>query len=298
MNKRAIIALKVVVWLVCLAPLGLLVYHGFNNNLGPDPTATVTHATGFATLRLLVISLAITPLRRLSPRLAWLVRFRRLLGLFAFFYGCLHLLTYLWLYSGFNVAAMIDDIAKRRYILAGVTAWLLLVPLAATSTNLVYPETGGKRWQALHRLAYASAICGVIHYWWIVKSGVRTPITITLVLAILLLARIVWSVRQSTSRQATSVAYRPECFIPLRSANMSVSSGEERMPGAAANKYFSSPPVPSKATLTLARSSAWVVCCLKASNFFAFKSPNVSTSEAGTSAVLGTCSLTRKGATA
>jgi sulfoxide reductase heme-binding subunit YedZ len=201
MNKRAIVALKVAVWLVCLAPLGLLIYRGFTNNLGPDPTATVTHATGFTTLRLLVISLAITPLRRLSPRLAWLVRFRRLLGLFAFFYGCLHLHTYLWLYSGFNFAAMVDDIAKRRYIIAGMTAWLLLVPLAATSTNWSIRKLGGKRWQALHRLAYVSAICGVTHYWWIVKSGVRTPIKITLVLAVLLLARIVWSLRQRVSRQ-------------------------------------------------------------------------------------------------
>jgi sulfoxide reductase heme-binding subunit YedZ len=184
----------------------LLVYHGFENNLGPDPTATVTHATGFATLRLLVITLAITPLRRLSPRLAWLVRFRRLLGLFAFFYGCLHLLTYLWLYSGFNVGAMVDDIAKRRYILAGFTAWLLLVPLAATSTNWSIRKLGGKRWQALHRLTYLSAICGVIHYWWIVKSGVRTPITITLVLVVLLLARVVWLVRQRVERQARVAA--------------------------------------------------------------------------------------------
>src|ERR1700754_1368702 len=117
MSKRGILGLKVAVWLLCLTPLALLVYRGFANDLGPDPTATVTHATGFATLRLLVISLAITPLRRLSTRLAWLVRFRRLLGLFAFFYGCLHLLTYLWLYSGFNVAAMLDDIGKRRYIM-------------------------------------------------------------------------------------------------------------------------------------------------------------------------------------
>jgi methionine sulfoxide reductase heme-binding subunit len=201
MNKRSIVTLKVVVWLVCLTPLALLVYRGFSNNLGPDPTATVTHATGFATLRLLVISLAITPLRRLSPRLAWLVRFRRLLGLFAFFYGCLHLLTWLWLYSGFSVAAMADDIGKRRYVMAGMAAWLLLVPLAATSTNWSIRKLGGKRWQALHRLAYVSAICGAIHYWWIVKSGVRTPITITLVLAVLLLARIVWSVRQKVSRQ-------------------------------------------------------------------------------------------------
>ena len=197
MNRRTIIILKVAVWLVCLTPLALLVYHGLQNNLGPDPTATVTHATGFATLRLLVISLAVTPLRRLSPRLAWLVRFRRLLGLVAFFYGCLHLLTWLWLYSGFSVAAMLDDIGKRRYVMAGMAAWLLLVPLAATSTTWSIRKLGGKRWQALHRLAYLSAICGVIHYWWIVKSGVRTPITITLVLATLLLARIVWSMRQN-----------------------------------------------------------------------------------------------------
>jgi methionine sulfoxide reductase heme-binding subunit len=201
MNKRTIIILKVAVWLACLTPLALLVYHGLENNLGPDPTATVTHATGFATLRLLVISLAITPLRRLSPRIAWLVRFRRLLGLFAFFYSCLHLLTYLWLYSGFDFAAMADDIAKRRYIMAGMAAWLLLLPLAATSTNWSIRKLGGKRWQALHRLAYVSAICGVIHYWWIVKSGVRTPITITLVLAALLLARFVWFVRQNVKSQ-------------------------------------------------------------------------------------------------
>lgn len=195
MSKRTIVVLKVAVWIACLAPLALLVYQGFTNNLGADPTATVTHSTGFATLRLLVISLAITPLRRLSPRLAWLVRFRRLLGLFAFFYGCLHLLTYVWLYSGFSVQAMIDDIAKRRYILAGVTSWVLLIPLAATSTNRAIRTLGGKRWQALHRLVYLAAIGGVIHYWWIVKSGVRTPLTITLVLAVLLLARVVWAVR-------------------------------------------------------------------------------------------------------
>jgi methionine sulfoxide reductase heme-binding subunit len=191
-SKTAIVSLKVGVWIACLLPLALLVYRGVMGNLGPDPTATVTHSTGFATLRLLIISLAVTPLRRLSPRLSWLIRFRRLLGLFAFFYGCLHLLTWIWLYSGFSVPAMIDDIAKRRYILAGMVAWLLLLPLAATSTNWSIRKLGGKRWQALHRLAYVSAVCGIIHYWWIVKSGVRTPMTLTLVLAVLLLARLAW----------------------------------------------------------------------------------------------------------
>jgi sulfoxide reductase heme-binding subunit YedZ len=195
LSKRTIVLLKVAVWIACLAPLAVLVYRGFTNNLGADPTATVTHATGFATLRLLVISLAITPVRRLSPRLSSLVRFRRLLGLFAFFYGCLHLLTYVWLYSGFSLSAMADDIAKRRYIVAGFASWLLLVPLAATSTNWAIRKLGGKRWQALHRLVYVAAIGGVIHYWWIVKAGVRTPITITLVLAALLLARIIYPVR-------------------------------------------------------------------------------------------------------
>ena len=208
MSKQAIVALKIVVWLVCLTPLALLVYRGFTNNLGPDPTATVTHATGFATLRLLVISLAVTPLRRLSVRLSWMVRFRRLLGLFAFFYGSLHLLTWLWLYSGFSIAAMADDLGKRRYIMMGMAAWVLLVPLAATSTNWSIRKLGGKRWQALHRLAYVSAICGVIHYWWIVKSGVRTPVTITLVLAVLLLARVVWSVREKTNQQSEIATVR------------------------------------------------------------------------------------------
>src|SRR5258708_34833569 len=140
MNKRTLVALKVAVWLVCLAPLAKLVYHGFTNNLGPDPTATVTHATGFATLRLLVISLAITPLRRLSPRLAWLVRFRRLLGLFAFFYGCLHLLTWLWLYSGFSLAAMADDIGKRRYVMAWIAGWARCLPLGTPSAHRTVSE--------------------------------------------------------------------------------------------------------------------------------------------------------------
>jgi methionine sulfoxide reductase heme-binding subunit len=190
---RALVALKVLVFLVCLAPFGALVYHGFQNDLGPDPTATVTHATGFATLRLLVITLAITPVRRLSTHLSWLIRFRRMLGLFAFFYGCLHLLTYLWLFAGFNLHTILDDIHRRRYVMAGFAAWLLMLPLALTSTKWSIRKVGGKRWQALHRLIYLSAICGVGHYWWIVKAGVRTPLSITLVLASLLAARPLWS---------------------------------------------------------------------------------------------------------
>jgi sulfoxide reductase heme-binding subunit YedZ len=198
MKRSTLLTLKTLTWLACLWPLGSLLWGAINNNLGADPTATITFATGLATLRLLTISLAITPVRRLSPRLGWLIKFRRLLGLFAFFYATLHLLTYVALYAGFDVNAMAADIAKRRYITAGVAAWLLLLPLAATSTNWAIRKLGGKRWNRLHKLVYAAAVCGVIHYWWQVKPGVLTPLTMTIVLGILLLARPVqtWNQRR------------------------------------------------------------------------------------------------------
>jgi methionine sulfoxide reductase heme-binding subunit len=193
MSNRSIVILKVFVHIACLAPIAWLVFHLIQNNLGPDPTAAVTFFTGRGTLRLLVISLAITPVRRLiTPLAPWftsIIRFRRMLGLYAFFYGCLHLLTYIWLYAGFSLSAMIDDITRRRFIIAGLTAWALLVPLALTSTTWSIRKLGGKNWNRLHRLAYVSAVAGVVHYWWGVKPGVRTPTAITIVLAVLLLAR-------------------------------------------------------------------------------------------------------------
>ena len=214
MSNRSIVLLKVLVHIACLAPVAWLVWNFWRASttvpdaLGPDPIAFVTFFTGKGTLRLLVLSLAITPIRRVIPKLSWLIRFRRMLGLYAFFYACLHLTTYVWLYSSFSWSAIINDISRRRFITAGVTAWLLLVPLALTSTTWSIRKLGGKRWQALHRLAYASATCGVIHYWWIVKKGVRTPITITLVLALLFLARIAWSVREKLNRQTQVAAAR------------------------------------------------------------------------------------------
>jgi sulfoxide reductase heme-binding subunit YedZ len=189
MNRRTFIALKILAWLACLWPLGRLAWGAATSNLGADPTAAITFATGLATLRLLTISLAITPLRRLSPRLGWLIRIRRLLGLFAFFYASLHLATYIALYAGFDLNAMTADIAKRRFITIGVAAWLLLLPLAATSTNWAIRKLGGKRWNRLHKLVYLAAVCGVIHYWWQVKPGVRTPLTMTVILGVLLAAR-------------------------------------------------------------------------------------------------------------
>ena len=189
MKRSTLILLKTLVWLACLAPFCWLVWGAVTNNLGPDPTAAMAFATGLATLRLLTITLAITPLRRLWPRLNWLIKFRRLLGLFAFFYATLHMLTYVALYSGFNIPAMITDVAKRRFITVGVAAYLLLLPLALTSTTWAIRKLGGKRWNRLHKLVYLAAICGVIHYWWQVKPGVITPITITVILAVLLIAR-------------------------------------------------------------------------------------------------------------
>jgi len=189
MKRSTLITLTTLTWIACLSIAARLAWGMVTNNLGPDPSAAIAFATGKATIWLLAITLAITPLRRLFPRLNWLIKFRRLFGLFAFFYASLHMLTYVALYSGFSLAAMESDIARRRFITMGVAAYLLLVPLAVTSTTWAIRKLGGKNWNRLHKLVYAAAICGVIHYWWQVKTGVITPLTITLVLAVLFLAR-------------------------------------------------------------------------------------------------------------
>lgn len=206
MNRKTLISLKTLTWLACLAPLGWLTWCAVNNTLGPDPTHTIAYATGRTTLRLLVLSLAITPLRRLSPRLSWLIKFRRLLGLFAFFYATLHMLTWVGLYANFDPNLMAADILKRRYVTAGMAAWLLLLPLALTSTNWSIRKLGGKNWNRLHRLVYFAAIAGVVHYWWQVKSGVLTPLGITVVLALLLIARPLLAWRQRRKANATVTA--------------------------------------------------------------------------------------------
>lgn len=209
MSNRTIVFLKVLVHIACLAPVVWLALQFWRaattapNALGADPISYITFFTGKGTLRLLVISLAITPVRRIIPKLSWLIRFRRMLGLYAFLYACLHLMIYVWLYSNFSWSAMIDDISQRRFITAGLTAWLLLLPLALTSTTWSIRKLGGKRWQALHRLVYLAAIAGVVHYWWGVKSGVRTPFAITVVLAVLLLVRPMLNYRVKQSRLGT-----------------------------------------------------------------------------------------------
>ena len=159
MNRPTLIVLKTLVWLSCLASLCWLVWGAFTNNLGPNATGAIAYATGRTTLRLLAITLAISPLRRMLPRLSWLIKFRRLLGLFAFFYATLHMLTWVALYNNFDLQAMLADVARRRYITAGMAAWLSLLPLALTSTAWSIRKLGGKNWNRLHMLIYLAAVC-------------------------------------------------------------------------------------------------------------------------------------------
>jgi sulfoxide reductase heme-binding subunit YedZ len=202
MKRSTLILLKTLTWISCLGQFALLVYQGATNTLGPDPTAKIELSTGYTTLVLLILSLGISPLRKLVPRLNWLIKFRRLLGLFAFFYATVHMLAYVALYAGFDVPTMISDITQRKFITAGVTAWLLLLPLALTSTTWAIRKMGGKNWNRLHTLVYAAAICGVIHYWWQVKPGVLSPLNLTIVLAVLLAVRPVLAWRQRRKMRA------------------------------------------------------------------------------------------------
>ena len=183
-------AAKIALFVLCLVPFGLLLWRGTHDGLGANPIEFITHATGDWTLRFLVITLAITPVRKVF---SWpqLVRFRRMLGLFAFFYGCLHFLTYVWLDKFFDVSAMLKDVAKRPFITAGFTAFVLLIPLAVTSTAGWIRRLGGRRWQVLHRLIYISAAAAVVHYYWLVKSDIRLPVFYAAVVGMLLLWRVI-----------------------------------------------------------------------------------------------------------
>jgi len=176
---------KALVFLLCLAPLALLVWRGAQQSLGANPIEFITHATGDWTLRFLLLTLAITPARRLLNT-PGLIRYRRMLGLFAFFYGTLHLTTYVWLDKFFDLPEMLKDVAKRRFITAGALALLVMAPLAITSTADWIRRLGGRNWQRLHRLVYLSAAAGVVHYWWLVKSDIREPAAYAVALVVLL----------------------------------------------------------------------------------------------------------------
>ena len=180
---------KVVVFIACLIPLGALVWRGFNHGLGANPVEFIQLTTGRWTLRFLIFTLCITPFRKLL-KLPDLIRFRRMLGLFAFTYLCIHFLTYLLLDQSFDFAAISKDIVKRPFITVGFLGFLLLLPLAITSTAGWIRRLGGKRWQRIHRGIYFAAVAGVIHYYWKVKSDVRMPLFYGALVAILLLWRL------------------------------------------------------------------------------------------------------------
>ncbi len=226
MPSRAVPYLKIIVHILLLLPAVYLLLAYGNGALAnqSDPVNYITHFTGNWALWILLGDLAITPVRRLSTSLGFLVRFRRMAGLYAFFYATLHLLTYVFLFSGYDVPAalaglhtghftepwrqlkviwpsMLDDLKKRPFIQFGLGAWVLLLSLAVTSPQRVLRWMGGKNWGRLHRLIYVAAIATVVHYWWLVKTGVRSPWKDTAVLTVLLVVRLIFALGKRVRRQ-------------------------------------------------------------------------------------------------
>jgi sulfoxide reductase heme-binding subunit YedZ len=231
MPNRIIPYLKVLVHVLCLLPALMLLRMYFNGTLAleADPVNYITHFTGNWALWMLLGSLTITPLRRLWTGLSWTIRLRRMIGLYAFFYATLHLLTYVLLFSGYDVPAamaglraghllqpwtqlkmiwptMLDDLKKRKFIQVGLGAWTILLVLAVTSTQRVLRAMGGKNWQRVHRLVYLAAAMACIHYWWLVKTGVRTPWKVTAVLTVLLLMRVGYAVMKRVKGRSVAAA--------------------------------------------------------------------------------------------
>lgn len=197
--------LKVPVFLLCLVPLGILLLEAFGLwgfSLGANPIEELIHSLGTWALNFLLITLAVTPLRQLSGQ-PWLLRFRRMMGLFAFFYVLLHFLVYAGLDQRFDLPVILEDIAERPYITLGFTAFVLLLPLAATSTRGMVRRLGA-RWKKLHRLVYPIAILGVWHYYWLVKADVLQPLLYAAILAFLLGYRVWFARRRKSQLKANS----------------------------------------------------------------------------------------------
>lgn len=202
-NPQQLSALKAALFALCLVPLAQLGWLGWSDALGANPIELITRHLGKWTLNFLLITLAVTPLRHLTGW-HWLIRLRRMLGLYAFFYALLHFLTYLWLDQFFDWASIVRDIAKRPFITTGFTAFLLLIPLAATSNAAMVKRLGGRRWTQLHRGVYAIAIVGVIHYWWLVKKDITLPLLYAVLLGALLGFR---ALRLAKERQRQLATY-------------------------------------------------------------------------------------------
>ena len=176
---------KLVILINSLVPLVLLLWDVYHKRVGPNPLEFATRTTGMLTLIFLSLTVAVTPLRKIFG-INSLVKIRRMLGLIAFFYGALHLLTYVSFDRSFNLVSVGDDVVRRPFILAGMIAFVLMVPLAITSTNKMVKRLGGKRWAQLHRLVYVAAIAGVVHFWMLVKSDIRLPLTFAFIVLFLL----------------------------------------------------------------------------------------------------------------
>ena len=190
---------KVVLFINGMTPLALLVWDVYRKHVGANPLEFVTRTTGMLTLVFLLLALAVSPLRRITG-LNWLIRFRRMLGLFAFFYGSLHLLTYIAFDRFFHFTTIPSDILKRPFIAIGMTAFVLMLPLAITSTDKMVKRLGGRRWAQLHRIVYASGVLGVLHYYMLVKSDIRLPVTFAFLLFLLLAFRLFVRYYASQSR--------------------------------------------------------------------------------------------------
>jgi sulfoxide reductase heme-binding subunit YedZ len=210
LNNRNIARLKIGLFILALVPLIYLVARACLDGLGANPIEKVTRSTGYWTLFFLMITLAVTPLRKLFGW-NWPVRMRRMVALYAFFYGSLHFLTYLVLDQFFDFPAIFADIVKRPYITVGFSSYVLMIPLALTSTDRMIRRLGGKRWRLLHRLVYPIAVGGVVHYWWLVKKDISEPLMFALILGSLfgvrLFSRILRYARPALSRLVSGAVH-------------------------------------------------------------------------------------------
>jgi sulfoxide reductase heme-binding subunit YedZ len=215
LDNRAVGWVKALVFLLALLPLVKLSVAAYSDDLGANPIEKITHVTGFWALSFLLITLTVTPLRRLSGCL-WLMRLRRMLGLFGFFYAVLHFSTYLVLDQFFDWGAIGKDIVKRPYITIGFGAFVMLIPLAASSSDAMIRRLGGKHWRALHSLTYPCAIAGVVHFWWLVKKDLTRPIIFAALLALLLGMRLAYRFLNSRKwKETVSMAKQKPVALKL-----------------------------------------------------------------------------------
>ena len=208
---------KVAVFLLCLVPIAWLAFAAFTDHLSANPIKDITEETGTWALRFLLLTLCVTPFRKLT---GWteVIRYRRMLGLYAFFYGFMHFLTYAWLDQFFSIPGIVQDVYKRPFITAGFSAFVVMIPLAITSTKKRIARLGGRRWQLLHRLTYVGAIAGVVHYLWLVKADTERPLIYGLLLSILLGFRVLQSLRSNRPpgvRTGSTVSVRHSTLLLL-----------------------------------------------------------------------------------